>query len=285
MSITPFKMPVIPIIKKQAYLSLYEKGLREDGRRLDKPRNIEVKVGVLEKAEGSALVKLGNTQVLVGVKAEVGQPFKDTPDQGVLVVHAESVPLASPIFEPGPPDENAIELARVVDRSLREVKAVDLESLVIRAGEKVWNLWVDIYVLDHDGNLFDASMLAAMAALETTTLRDYEELETGEIVVKRESPGAKLKVNHKVVTVTTAKIGNYIIVDPNFEEEIIADYRLVLAFDENMRIVGAQKTGSGGMTLKDFKTALKTSKEVAQIYFKALEQALTSGSTQWAEQK
>ncbi|MFN4046571.1 MAG: exosome complex protein Rrp42 [Acidilobaceae archaeon] len=272
MSITPFKMPVIPLIKKQAYLNLYEKGLREDGRKLDKPRNIEVKVGVLEKAEGSALVKLGNTQVLVGVKAEAGQPFKDTPDQGVLIVHAENVPLASPIFEPGPPDENAIELARVIDRSLREVKAIDLGSLVVRAGDKVWNLWVDVYVLDHDGNLFDASMLAVMAALESTVLKDFEELETGEVLVKRESPGAKLKVNHRVVTVTTAKIGNYIIVDPNFEEEVIADYRLVLAFDENMRIVGAQKTGSGGMTLKEFKTALQVSKEVAQIYFKALEQ-------------
>lgn len=98
------------------------------------------------------------------------------------------------MFEPGPPDENAIELARVVDRSLREVGAIDLESLVIRPGEKVWVLWVDLYIIDHDGNLFDASMLATMAALMTARLPKYEESETGDIVIKKGEKGEKVKV-------------------------------------------------------------------------------------------
>ncbi len=277
MSVTPFKLPIIPHIKRQAYISLYEKGLRADGRSVHAPRNITIKTGVLEKAEGSAQVSLGNTQVLVGVKVELGQPFKDTPNQGVLVVHAENVPLASPIFEPGPPDENAIELARVIDRSLREVKAVDLESLVIRVGEKAWNLWVDVYVLDHDGNLFDASMLATMAALVTTRIPDYEEMETGEIMVRKERVLKPLKINCKVVSVTLAKIGDFLIVDPTFEEEVIADYRIVISFDENLRIVGAQKTGSGGMKREELREAIKIGKNVAQTYLKTLNQTLTQG--------
>jgi exosome complex component RRP42 len=278
LSVTPFKLPIIPHIKRQTYISLYEKGLRADGRSIHAPRSIKIKTGVLDKAEGSAQVSLGNTQVLVGVKVELGQPFKDTPNQGVLVVHAENVPLASPIFEPGPPDENAIELARVIDRSLREVKAVDLESLVIRVGEKAWNLWVDVYVLDHDGNLFDASMLAAMAALATTRIPDYEETETGEIVVKRESASRQLKINCMVTTVTLAKIGDYLVVDPTFEEEVIADYRLVLAFDDKLRIVGAQKTGPGGMKMGELREAIRIGKNVAQIYLKTLDQALKQGA-------
>jgi exosome complex component RRP42 len=257
---------------------LYEKGLRADGRSIHAPRSITIKTGVLDKAEGSAQVSLGNTQVLVGVKVELGQPFKDTPNQGVLVVHAENVPLASPIFEPGPPDENAIELARVIDRSLREVKAVDLESLVIRVGEKAWNLWVDVYVLDHDGNLFDASMLAAMAALATTRIPDYEETETGEIVVKREGAYRQLKINCMVTTVTLAKIGDYLVVDPTFEEEVIADYRLVLSFDDKLRIVGAQKTGPGGMKMGELREAIRIGKNVAQVYLKTLDQALKQGA-------
>ncbi len=277
MSVTPFKLPIIPHIKRQAYIGLYERGLRADGRSIHAPRNIVIKTGVLDKAEGSAYVSLGNTQVLVGVKVELGQPYRDTPNQGTLVVHAENVPLASPLFEPGPPDENAIELARVIDRSLREVKAIDLESLVIRVGEKAWNLWVDIYVLDHDGNLFDASMLAAMAALATTRIPDYEEMETGEVVVKRDGSYKQLKINCKVTTVTLAKIGEFLVVDPTFEEEVIADYRLVLSFDENLRIVGAQKTGPGGMKMKELKEAIRIGKDVAQTYLKTLNQALTQG--------
>jgi exosome complex component RRP42 len=278
LSVTPFKLPIIPHIKRQTYISLYERGLRADGRSIHAPRSITIKTGVLDKAEGSAQVSLGNTQVLVGVKVELGQPFKDTPNQGVLVVHAENVPLASPKFEPGPPDENAIELARVIDRSLREVKAVDLESLVIRVGEKVWNLWVDVYVLDHDGNLFDASMLAAMAALATTRIPDYEETETGEIVVKREGAYRQLKINCMVTTVTLAKIGDYLVVDPTFEEEVIADYRLVLSFDDKLRIVGAQKTGPGGMKMGELREAIRIGKNVAQVYLKTLDQALKQGA-------
>ncbi len=274
MSISPYKPPITPLIVKESYLNMLRKGVRPDNRDLKTPRLIEIKTGVVEKAEGSALVKLGDTQVMAGVKIDVGSPFKDTPDQGVLMVHAEFVPLASPLFEPGPPDENAIELARVVDRSLREVNAVDLQSLVIRRGEKVWTVWVDLYVLDHNGNLYDASMLAAMAALLDSRLPDYEELETGEIVVKKGVKGDPLKINTRVVTVTVAKIGDYLVVDPSLEEEAISDVRLVIAFDEKGRIVGMQKTGAGGLSFDEVDRAVEVAREASVVYFKALEESL-----------
>ena len=278
MSMSPFKLSVVPSLKKEAFMALYKKGLRVDDRDLYTPRRITIETGVIEKAEGSALVKLGNTQVLAGVKADVGTPFRDTPNQGVLTVHAEFVPLASPMFEPGPPDDNAIELARVIDRSIRESHAVDLESLAIIPGEKVWILWVDLYILDHDGNLFDASMLAAMAALKTTRLPDYEEYETGDIVVLRDKPGEPVKVKRDIVSVTTAKIGNYIIVDPSFEEEVIADTRMVLSFDRDGNIVGAQKTGDGGLTPKEFDKMVNISLRASKVYFKSLDEALGTGA-------
>ena len=282
MSVTPFRLPTIPLYKKETIMNLIAKGLRLDGVRTpESPRSVKVEVGVIEKAEGSAHVRLGNTQVIAGVKIDVGTPFRDTPDQGVLTVHAEFVPLASPLFEPGPPDENAIELARVIDRSLREVGAVDLNALAIRPGEKVWIVWVDLYILDHDGNLFDASMLAAMAALLNAKLPYYEEIETGEIVLDRSKSEGPLPVKHRVVTVTLAKIGDYLIVDPDFEEESVADARIVLAFDEQGRIVGAQKTGPGGLTIADLEKAMDLGWRAAEVYFKALDEALagkTGGS-------
>ena len=274
MSVTPFRIPIVPHLKKETYLNLYRKGSRIDGRDLYTPRRIKIETNVVEKAEGSALVELGNTKVLAGVKIDVGTPFRDTPDQGVLTVHAEFVPLASPVFEPGPPDENAIELARVVDRSLREVGVVDLSSLVLRSGEKVWIVWVDLYILDHDGNLFDASMLAAMASLKTALLPDYEEYETGEIHVIRDKRVDPLKINHTVVTVTMAKIGDYIIVDPNLDEETISDARLIVAVDEAGRIVGMQKTGESGFTRDEVEKAVNIALQASKVYFKSLEEAL-----------
>ena len=277
MSYTPYRLPVVSRVKSESLISMLKRGLRSDQRDLVSPRNITIEVGVIEKANGSALVKLGKTQVLVGIKIEPGKPFPDTPDEGVLQVNSELVPMASPVFEPGPPDENAIELARVIDRSLRDPKAIDLKSLVIRPGEKAWVLWVDVYVLDYDGNYFDASMLGVMAALMNTKLPEYEETESGELIVHRDKLTTPLKLNKRIVLVTTAKIGDYIVVDPNLDEELIADARLTLAFDEEGNVVGAQKSSIGGYTRSELSRAIEVSRKASQIYFKLLDQALQLG--------
>jgi exosome complex component RRP42 len=276
-SYTPYRLPVVSRVKSESLINMLKRGLRSDQRDLVSPRNITIEVGVIEKANGSALVKLGKTQVLVGIKIEPGKPFPDTPDEGVLQVNSELVPMASPVFEPGPPDENAIELARVIDRSLRDPKAIDLKSLVIRPGERAWVVWVDVYVLDYDGNYFDASMLGVMAALMNTKLPEYEETESGELIVHRDKLTTPLKLNKRVVLVTTAKIGDYIVVDPNLDEELIADARLTLAFDEEGNIVGAQKSSIGGYTRSELSRAIEVSRKASQIYFKLLDQALQLG--------
>jgi len=272
-SLTPFRVPIVPELRKSTILSLISKGLRIEERDLYTPRLIKIETGVVERAEGSAQVQLGKTQVLVGVKVDVGTPFKDTPDEGVIAVNAEFVPIASPMFEPGPPDENAIELARVIDRSLRESNAVDRKSLVIIPGQKVWVVHVDIYVLNYDGNLFDASMLATMAALIDTRLPDYEELETGEIRLKEEKK-TPLQINKIVTTVNIAKIGDYLIVDPNLDEETVADTKLIVAYDHEGNVVGIQKSGAGSMTREEILKAIDIGSKAARVYFKSLEEAL-----------
>ena len=94
---------VITHVKQKQIVQLIAKGKRLDGRGLTDYREIKVEQGTIERAEGSARVLLGRTEVLVGTKIEIGQPFSDTPNEGVLTVNAELVPLASSTFEPGPP--------------------------------------------------------------------------------------------------------------------------------------------------------------------------------------
>jgi len=157
---------IIPSVKRRQIIELAESGKRTDGRSLTDIRRIEIKTNVIEKADGSATVRLGNTFVIAGVKFDSEKPpFSDSPNEGVLSVSAEFVPIASAEFETGPPDENAIELARVVDRGLRESKLLDTSKLCIIPGKKVWTVHVDIYILDHCGNLIDAAALAALSAL------------------------------------------------------------------------------------------------------------------------
>src|SRR2546430_10044382 len=141
---------------------------RVDGRVLDEPRRVSLERAFVKTAEGSPRVKLANTDVLAGIKMSVGEPYPDTPNTGVLSTSVELIPMASPTFEAGPPRPEAIELARVVDRGIRESKMVNMEKLCITPKEKVWILFIDIHVLDYDGNLFDACSYAAVAALAST---------------------------------------------------------------------------------------------------------------------
>jgi len=256
MSVTPSSPDVIiPKLKAETLSSIIKKGVRPDGRGLEDFRQIEIITNYLPKAEGSALVKLGETQVLVGVKLDVGTPYSDAPDEGVIVVSAEFVPTASPAFEPGPPDENAIELARVVDRVIRECRAIDLSQLVLIPGKKVWTVWIDIYVLDHDGNLIDASAIATLAALLTTKMPKAE-VTGDQVVVDKSVYVGTLPINRKALTVTLGKINDALLVDPTLEEESVISSKLIVGVTEDGLIAGLQKSGMGFMDVNEVSKAL-----------------------------
>ncbi|MDV3103023.1 exosome complex protein Rrp42 [Thermococcus waiotapuensis] len=259
---------IMASLMRDRILSLLKEGKRLDGRGLEDYRNIEIRTGLIEKAEGSALVKLGDTMVLVGVKVEFGEPFPDLPERGVMTTNVELVPLASPTFEPGPPDERAVELARIVDRGIRESNAIDLDKLVIVPGKLVYVLFIDVHVLDHDGNLIDAAGLAAMAALMTTKIPKVQyNAETGELIKLSELE--PLPVNHVPVPVTFAKIGSSLIVDPSLEEETVMDSRLTITTDETGHISAVQKGEGGAFKLEEIMyavdTAFKKASEIREI--------------------
>lgn len=278
MSITPVDIPVIPALKRGTILSLLSRSTRIDGRSPGDVRGVEIATGVISNANGSAHVKLGLTQVIAGVKVEIGSPFQDTPNLGNLIVNAEFVPLASPTFEPGPPDERAIELARVIDRSLRDVRAIDLEKLAIIPGKKVWNLFVDIYVIDHDGNLIDASSIATLAALMTTRIpRVSLNHDKGDIVIDRTAL-EPLPIRKKVLTVTIAKIEDHLIVDPSLEEEIVADAFITIALSEDGLITGIQKSGMGAFRQEHLRKAMDMARQAYSHYLKKILETIERGA-------
>ncbi|RJS85449.1 exosome complex protein Rrp42 [Candidatus Bathyarchaeota archaeon] len=248
-------------IRQKQIAQLLSSGKRLDGRGLLDYRPIQIETGIIEKAEGSARVRLGKTEVVVGVKIEIGEPFPDRPDEGVLTTNAEFVPLASPEFEAGPPTEDSVELARVVDRGIRESKAIDLKKLCIIPGKKVFIVFIDIYVLNHDGNLIDASALAALAALTNTKIFKYE-VKDGEVKIK---PGFKdLPLINYPVAITLADIDGNLIVDPWLDEEEIMNARLTISFDKDGKICAMQKGGSGTLSPQQIIEAIKIAKEKSE---------------------
>ena len=250
---------IVVNVKKKRIIEFLENGKRTDGRGLLDYREIQIESGIIERAEGSARVLLGKTEVLVGVKVGTGAPFADMPEKGVLTVNAELVPLASPDFEPGPPGEDAVELARVVDRGIRESKAIDLEKLCVESGKLVFVVFVDVYVLNHDGNLIDASAIATLAALINTKMFKYT-VEDCAIVKK---PGyTPLPMADYPIAVTFAKIGNKFILDTGLDEEQVMDARLTMTLNKDEKICAIQKGGgSGYFTREEISEATKIAVE------------------------
>jgi exosome complex component RRP42 len=262
---------IVVNVKKKRITEILANGKRTDGRGLTDYREIQIEPGVIERAEGSARVRLGKTEIIVGVKIGTGTPFPDMPDTGVLTVNAELVPLASPDFEPGPPGEKAVELARVVDRGIRESEAIDLKKLCVESGKLVFVVFVDVYVLNHDGNLIDASTIAALAALLNTKMFKYTVEECA--IVKK--PGYNpLPIVNYPVSVTFAKIGNKLILDTGLDEEQVMDARFTITMNQDGNICAMQKGGGSGYFTKEeildaVKIASKKTAELRKIVVKS----------------
>ncbi len=219
------KMESIDMIKVNYIKSMLAKNMREDSRGMFDFRNMRITPGTMGNAEGSAQVELGRTKVLAGVKIALEAPMTDTPDQGNMTVAAELLPLAHSKYESGPPTPEAIELSRVTDRGIRAGSCIDLKSLFIEEG-KAWGVYIDVYVLNYGGNLFDACEIAAMSALLNSTMPTYED---GKVI--HENRKNRLKIDNIVTSTTFAKIGGSILLDPSLDEEIASDARLTVTND------------------------------------------------------
>ena len=274
-------MTISPTIKKNYLQKLAEQNKRSDGRKFSDYRPVSIEPGVISKAEGSARVKIGNTQVVAGIKMVMGEPYPDTPDAGVMTTAAELIPLASPDFEAGPPRGNAIELARVVDRGIRESNVIELEKLCLEPGEKIWVVFIDIHIIDYDGNLFDAASLAALAALygARMPIERLEEEDRKAYIKKLDDFGIKpveetvknkagdeetvmsyyIPMREPPMSCTSVKFNDVVVVDPSLDEEEIAEARLTVSTDSNGSIRAMQKGLNGSFTLEEIKKIIKDS--------------------------
>ena len=228
-------------------------GKRFDGRKADEFRDIKIKLGISKKAEGSASVKIGKTEVWVGVKMGVMEPYPDSPDKGNLMVTAELLPLSHSKYEYGPPKFPAIELGRLVDRGIRESKFIDLKKLCIKEGEKVWNVFIDVFSINDDGNVLDAAFIGALAALKSAKLPVYNE-KTGKIDYEKESKESFPLTNNVPFNFCIHKSGENVFLDPTVEEEDASEGRLVLAFipEKPLRICSMQKSKEMNLTPEQF---------------------------------
>jgi len=233
-------------------------GKRLDGRKNEEFRNIKVKFDISKNSASAVEVSYGKTKVYAGVHLALTTPYPDSADQGTFMTSAELHPMASQQFDVGRPGINSIELARVIDRGIRESGFINVKALCIKEGEKVYQVFVDIFAINDDGNLIDVAGLAALIALGRARMPIYNE-EEDKITGYSETERIPLNKDVLSFSMTFYKVGDNIITDPNKEEESISKFRLTVAMGDNegkARITAMQKGLVGTISDKDMETIL-----------------------------
>lgn len=250
---------IVPNLQREKIESYLAEGSRLDGRKPEDFRELIVEDDVSKNSASAIRVKFGKTEVLAGVHLSLAVPYPDSPDCGTFMTSAELHPMASQQFDIGRPGINSIELARVIDRGIRESDFIDMKKLCIREGEKVYQVFVDIFAVNDDGNLMDVAGLAALIALGRARMPIYNEEEDK---IDGYSETERIPLNKEVLSfsMTFHKVGNTIVADVNKEEEAISKFRLTIALGDNNgkpRITAMQKGKSGSINGEDMENILK----------------------------
>ncbi|NWX67562.1 EXOS9 protein, partial [Alca torda] len=261
--------------ERRFILRAVEERKRLDGRQCYDYRNVRISFGA---DYGCCIVELGKTRVLAQVSCELVPPKPNRPTEGILFFNLELSPMAAPGFEPGRQTDLLVKLNRLIERCLRNSKCIDTESLCVVAGEKVWQIRLDLHLLNHDGNIIDAASIAGIVALCHFRRPDVSvQGEEVTVYTPEERDPVPLSIHHMPICVSFAffQQGTYLLVDPSEREERVMDGVLVIAMNKHREICTMQSSG-GIMLIKDQVlrcskiTAVKVA-EITELIQKALE--------------
>lgn len=135
--------------------------MRTDGRKLDQLRDIHIEIDYIKHAEGSTLIRLGDTHVITTVTVDESIPkWLQGEGKGWLTAEYNMLPRSTHSRikrDKALSGGRAQEISRLIGRSLRA--ALDLKKL----GEKM--IYVDCDVIQADGGTRTASIIGGYVAL------------------------------------------------------------------------------------------------------------------------
>eukprot|EP00889_Picochlorum_renovo_P006284 jgi/Picre1/33314/NNA_008638.t1 len=203
---------------------------RTDGRGLFACRPLEFEFGT---KDAYCIARLGGSVAYASVIAELDQPMGGRPSEGTIKFNVD------------------IARAQFIERSFRESKAIDLESLCVQAGRRVWHLQVDLKILNDDGNIPDVLGYAALGVLRVYRRPDVsiDSSVPGGLVVHSldDREGVPLTLHHFPVCLTFASFdeGDVIVVDPSSLEESTCDGRLTISVTPQGELCARELSGIG----------------------------------------
>ncbi|KAK7604905.1 hypothetical protein V9T40_006091 [Parthenolecanium corni] len=262
---------VHPLKYYQDYLA---HDIRPDGRGLNKFRNVAINVDSISSANGSTIVRIGNTCVVCGIKGELGPPKAEEPQNGFLIINVDLPPLCSSQFRPGPPSEKAQALTAYINNIAQRSNIIDLKNLCIEADKLVWTVYCDIVCLNYDGSVVDACLASLIGSILSVTLpKVHYNAETSVISVDEDIP-IPLTVLCKPIATSFAIFNDDIILaDPCGEEESLSNgtVTVIIANDELHSI---HKPGGNTLSEQQIQKCTSEAKERTILIYKLIQAAM-----------
>ncbi|KAI9322834.1 exosome complex exonuclease RRP43-like protein [Dichotomocladium elegans] len=259
-------------IQPHEYLRRFlDQNIRPDGRTPTRFRKTLITTNTIATADASAMVRLGGTTIVCGIKAEVCEPHVERPDEGYLVPNVELSPMCSPRFRPGPPSEKAQVISEFIHQLFQKSDIFPLSALCIEPGKAAWVLYADIVCLNYDGNILDASLLALMSALQKLRLPRTTVSESMVVEADASSERVALPLSRFLVASTFCVFQQptVILSDPNNAEELLTKETLTVVMDTQGRLCHVHKNGGISITVDTlkqcFERALERTNQVADL--------------------
>ncbi|KAJ4827341.1 hypothetical protein Tsubulata_003297 [Turnera subulata] len=263
-----------------------DQDLRSDGRNRNTYRPISVETGVIPQANGSARVRIGATEVIASVKAELGRPAALQPDKGKVAIFVDCSPVANPVFEGRGGEELSLELSVALQQCLLGGKSgagagIDLSSLMVVEGKLCWDLYIDGLVVSSDGNLLDALGASIMAALSNTGIPRVQVAaaasgdEEPEVDISDEEY-LQFDTSGVPVIVTLTKVGRHYIVDATSDEESQMTTAVSISINRKGHICGLTKRGSSGLDSSIISDMISVAQHISVQLFDKLDTQISA---------
>ena len=205
---------------------------RADGRGPADLRPLKVEMGYLEWAEGSVMLEMGKTRVLVAASYEPKVPrFLMGSGSGWVTAEYSMLPRSTSVRTPrevqqGRPSGRTQEIQRLIGRSLRSITELE------RMGE--CTIWIDCDVLQADGGTRTASITAGYLALAQAVARLGEEGSVPKDVLR-----------DSVAAVSAGIVGDELLLDLAYEEDARAEVDFNVVMTGSGDLVEVQGTAEG----------------------------------------
>ena len=271
------------------YKSHLSAGVRPDGRGLLNGRKLARRSANLNSTDGSAIIRLGKTTVLAGIQGEPTAPSEAEPSSGRIVISVELPAICSPaaagahgsggsVSGGGKLDREKAVLVELLQRTASG-GLVSLDSLCIVEGVAVWSCYCDLVVLEHDGNLTDAAMLAMTCALASGRLpRVVADAKNAGALTVMEEAAVPIRVAQPLYPCTFGVVGGVLVLDPCAEEETLSSSAFTVLVDGKGELRAVHKPGGAPLPDGSLATCVDAARKRLPSLAAVLNKPLATGS-------